>query len=117
MKKNEIKQTVDLTDAITYLPQRTKKNGQEIRFVAGVLKKVRYGRYGIDDTYRLCDGSEVELCLCGIWVKTTIKLSGQKYFAEGLKGLQLTGITARIFINGPQEQRYEIQPNNEISGQ
>lgn len=49
MKKNEIKQTVDLTDAITYLPQRTKKNGQEIRFVEGVLKgkirQIRHRRY------------------------------------------------------------------------
>lgn len=97
MSEQKINQKVDLSDAITILPRVEKKDGKVIaRFIEGRLKKTEYGRYEIDETHGLFDGSQVELCLCGTWVKTNIKLSGEKYSAEGLKGLQLAGIMARI---------------------
>ncbi len=89
---------IDLSEGITILPKSVKRdNKTEEKYVEGILYKNKVGRYEINKEYGLYDGSEVELQLCGTWVKTKILLlEGVKYYAEGLNGMSLTNVLARI---------------------
>ncbi len=41
-------------------------------------------------------GSEIEVNVCGTWLKTKIEAVGKTLHAAGLKGLPLVGVLARI---------------------
>lgn len=41
-------------------------------------------------------GSEIEINVCGTWLKTKVESVGKTFFATGLKGFPLVGVLARI---------------------
>lgn len=93
-----INYNVDLEKGTTYLSKAYNGNN-ETRYLEGKLFVSDNGRYKIDEMHGLYSGCELELNLCGTWVKTCIEVTtANKYTAVGLKGLSLAGLTARIRI-------------------
>lgn len=41
-------------------------------------------------------GSDIEVYVCGTWLKTKIEPVGKTFYAAGLKGFSLVGVLARI---------------------
>lgn len=106
MEDKKINLKVNLEAGTTLLPSVIKtEEGKEVCYIEGELHKNKFGRYEIDETYGLFDGSAVELKICGTWVKTKIGLVGNKnYYAVGLQGLPLKGITARIQVRTNEDR-------------
>ena len=62
----------------------------------GKLYKNEYGKFELDECNWFSCGCHIELCLCGTRVLTRIEHDGNDYYAVGLKGLKLEGLTARV---------------------
>lgn len=61
----------------------------------GRLQKNERGRYELDENTQFTCGSGIELKICDTWVKTRIEHDGSDYYAVGLRGMKLDGMTAR----------------------
>ena len=59
----------------------------------GKLHKNERGRYELDEETQFTCGSGIELKVCETWVKT--RIDGTDYYAVGLRGMNLEGMTAR----------------------
>lgn len=65
------------------------------RRVEGKLYLNADGRPALDEwTYFTC-GSPISIKIQHQWINTTIEHDGTRYYAVGLKGLPLEGLTAR----------------------
>lgn len=94
----KINQKVDISDGITVLPRLFEgTSAPSEKHVEGILYVNSDGRYAIDEYHVLRCGSSVQLYVCGKWLKTSIEAdSNGRYYAVGLKGLPLAGVTARV---------------------
>ena len=61
----------------------------------GRLQKNERGRYELDENTQFTCGCWIELKICETWVKTRIEHEGSDYYAVGLRGMKLDGMTAR----------------------
>ena len=61
----------------------------------GKLHKNERGRYELDENTQFTYGCGIELKICETWVKTRIEHDGSDYYAVGLRGMKLEGMTAR----------------------
>lgn len=61
----------------------------------GKLHKNERGRYELDENTQFTCGCGIELKICDTWVKTRIEHDGADYYAVGLRGMKLDGMTAR----------------------
>ena len=70
---------------------------QNKQYIEGELRINADGRFVVKN-YELHCGACVQLKLCGKWVRTSIEAYNGEYYAVGLRGLNLEGLTARIKV-------------------
>ena len=89
-----LKETV--SDLVQLMPYLTRKwTGSDV--LEGKLYQNENGELELMKRLSGCTaGTEIEVNVCGAWLKTKIEAVGKTFYAEGLKGFPLVGVLARI---------------------
>ncbi len=93
-KPEPLKETVcDLVKLMPYLTRHWE--GSDV--LEGKLYQNENGELELAQRLSGCTaGSEIEVNVCGTWLKTKIESVGKTFYAAGLKGFPLVGVLARI---------------------
>ena len=93
-KPEELKETI--SDLVSLMPWLNRK-WEGLDVPEGKLYMNENGELELAQRLTGCaSGSDIEVNVCGTWLKTKIETVGKTFYAAGLKGFPLVGVLARV---------------------